>query len=165
MLRVLSFVLLLLSEVPVCAQSDTLRNTEFHLGLGAQKFIHAGARYHVASGFFAEADLGVAPIMKSPVSYSLGVAYVTDLTSSTFYSLIYTASSTNIFAGNHSFIRLVTANIGIISQHEVGGSYQIRIGAGFGQDNLFVQRTKDPDYWEISYFPWFNLEISVGYAL
>lgn len=159
--------ILVLAPVAVFAQDDSLLcTTELHLGLGAQKFFHFGGRYHVGKGFLVEGDLGVAPITKTPHSYTVGVAFAPEPTlhtSDVFYSLLYTVATSALFKSNQSFIRLMSINVGVLSQHREGASYQLRVGAGIGQDNL-IRQIGSTQYRDISYFFWGNIEISVGYA-
>lgn len=157
----------LLGPLSAVAQDDSLLcTTEFHLGLGAQKFFHFGVRYHFGNGFMAEGDLGVAPIVSTPHSYTIGVAFAPEATlhaSDIFYSLLYSVASSAIFKSNQSFIRLMSINVGVLSQHREGASYQVRVGAGIGQDNL-IRQIGSTQFRDISYFFWGNIEISVGYA-
>src|SRR5688572_18139880 len=96
-----------------------------------QKFAHLGGRYIFDNNILVEVDLGIAPFIfhEDLVSYSLGVGLIPKsgrYKSGVFYSLMYT------LAGDleDDYVDILTANIGFLSQHAIGVSWQARIGVG-----------------------------------
>src|SRR5690349_1928211 len=65
---------------PLQAQYDSLnsfpiRSTEFHAGLGTQKFLYGGVRQMIGQHFMIEADLGIQPVLNHAYySGSLGIS-------------------------------------------------------------------------------------------
>lgn len=149
--------------------AETLRSIEVHAGVGAQKFAHLGGRYIFDNNFLVELDLGIAPFIfhKDLVSYSLGVGLIPKsgrYKSGVFYSLMYS------LAGDpeDDYVDILTANIGFLSQHERGLSFQGRIGVGVLRENRYTAISPNGTFqgfaYDHEYSIWPSLEISAGYA-
>lgn len=147
-----------------------LRLTEVHVGVGVQKFLHLGLRQRITGPFFFEADLGLFPFIEDGYyAQSCGLGFAPDNTQSEaglYYTLIYSQSATDpsIFSHEDLYYRILTANVGWLSQHVDHISFLGRLGVGVAQVNTPTYISIDNVSWDREYQLWGNIEISVGYA-